>query len=198
TRGGPRFFKALANAALRKPVIVLKGGRTQAGTRADRSHTGSLATTAEIWDALCQQAGAMQVQSLDEMLNAIETALYMKPPQGKRAGIIGWGGGASVMGTDACESLGLSIPPFSSRLRQELGAFGSGPGASVGNPVDSVVVTTPSLFTKATKMIAGSAGYITHAGEVDPLGGGQGYRRQEQPVHTHSAGHSTASHIPPR
>jgi acyl-CoA synthetase (NDP forming) len=162
TRSGPRFFRALANAAVRKPVIVLKGGLMQAGTRAARSHTGSLGGVAETWNALCRQAGAMQVHSLEQMLDSIETALYMKPPLGIRAGIVCWGGGASVLGTDACERLGLSIPPFTSRLREELGTLGFGPGVSVSNPVDSPVVAVPSLLVKAMTMIASS-------GEVDLL-----------------------------
>ncbi len=162
TRSGPRFFKALAGAAAAKPVIVLKAGLTEAGQRAARSHTGSLGSPADIWNGLCRQAGAMQAHSLDHMLDLVETALYMKPPPGTRAGIIGWGGGASVLGTDTCERLGLSVPQFSLRLKEELAGFRLAPGASVGNPVDSPVITMPSQLVNAMSVIAGS-------GEVDLL-----------------------------
>jgi len=155
-RAGQRFPRALANAAKAKPVIVLKGGRAGAGTRAAASHTGSLATTEERWDALCQQAGAMQVSTLEEMLDLIEAASYMKPPKGRRVGILGWGGGASVTSTDACESAGLSVPGFSDRLKRELSSFAFGPGSSISNPVDSVVVTDPSLLSRTVEMVADS------------------------------------------
>ncbi len=155
-RGGPGFFRALANAAKTKPVVVLKGGRTMAGTRAATSHTGSLATAEEKWDALCQQAGAIQVSSLDEILDLVETALHMKPPKGRRVGIIGWGGGASVMSADACESAGLRVPGFSNELKEELARFAFGPGTSVSNPVDSAVVTNPLLLSKTMRIVASS------------------------------------------
>lgn len=156
TKGGPGFFKALSKAARAKPVIVLKGGRTRAGTRAASSHTGSLAAAGAIWDALCQQAGAIQVYSLSEMLDSIETALYMKPPKGRRVGVVGWGGGGSVTGADACESAGLRVPRFSSELREELAGFAFGPGISVSNPVDSPVLTNPSLLSKIMRLLASS------------------------------------------
>jgi len=156
TKAGPRFPTVLANAAKAKPTILLKGGRAEAGTRAAASHTGSLATTEERWDALCQQAGAMQVHTLEEMLDLIGTALYLKPPEGRRVGVIGWGGGASVMSTDACESTGLTVPSFSGELKQKLMKFAFGPGSSVSNPVDSAVVTDPSLLSKTIRIVADS------------------------------------------
>ncbi len=162
TRSGPRFRKTLARAAAAKPVIVLKAGLTDAGKRAAASHTGALGSAAEVWNGLCRQAGAMQAHSLDRMLDLIETALYMRWPPGTRAGIIGWGGGASVLATDTCERLGLSVPHFSSRLKGELAGFCLAPGASVGNPVDSPAITMPPQLVNAMSVIAGS-------GEVDVL-----------------------------
>ena len=159
-KGGPRFLPALATAADSKPVIVLKGGLTDAGTRAIASHTGSLATPREKWDSLCRQAGAMQVYNLDEMLDLIVTALYMRPAEGRRVGIVGWGGGASVLNAEACESAGLKVPAFSPGLRQQMVDFAYGPGASISNPVDSPVVTDTSLFSRTLGLIADS-------GEVD-------------------------------
>jgi len=155
-KGGPRFLKALARAAEIKPVMILKGGRTQAGTRAATSHTGALASASERWDALCRQAGAIQVYTLEEMLDLVETALYMKPPNGRRVGVIGWGGGASVTNTDACENAGLSVLTFSSQLSQQLRRFTFGPGSSVNNPVDSAVLTSPSLLSETIRIVADS------------------------------------------
>lgn len=162
TRGGRRFLDALAAASKAKPVVILKTGLTESGRRAARSHTGSLAGTAEVWDGLCRQAGAMQAYSLEQLLDIVEAALLTKPPSGLRAGIIGWGGGASVVGTDTCERNGLIVPPFSQNLRKELADFPFGPGTSPGNPVDSPMITMPSLFVEAMATMARS-------GEIDLL-----------------------------
>ena len=155
-RDGQRFLQALAAAAKAKLVIMVKGGRTEAGTRAASSNTGALASSKERWDALCRQTGAVQVSTLVEVLDLIEAALYLKPPKGRRVGIVGWGGGASVTSTDACEAAGLIVPSFSRELRQELRRLSSEPGSSIANPVDSPVVTDPSLLAKAMRIVANS------------------------------------------
>lgn len=153
---GRRFIKALTQAAEIKPVILLKGGRTKAGIEAAASHTGALASSKENWDALCQQARVVRVYSLEEMLDIIETFLYMKPPKGRRVGVIGWGGGASVISADDCESAGLIVPAFSSELRQQLRRFIFETGSSVSNPVDTSVLTNPSLLSETIGIVASS------------------------------------------
>ena len=155
-KDGRRFLRVLSEATRRKPVAVVKGGRTGAGMKAAASHTGALASSRARWDALCRQAGAVQVDSLDEMLDFIETCLYMRPPDGPRVGIIGWSGGASVLSADDCEGAGLSVPIFSDGLRQELRRFLPEMGNSVNNPVDSVVVTTPGAVSRGMTAVAGS------------------------------------------
>jgi len=153
---GRRFTKTLTQAAKTKPVMILKGGHTEAGAEAAASHTGALRSSKEIWDAFCKQAGAVQAYSLEEMLDIIETFLYLKPPKGRRVGILGWGGGASVTSADDCESAGLSVPAFSSGLRQQLKRFVFGVGSNATNPVDSLVLTNPSLLSETIRMIGNS------------------------------------------
>ena len=155
-REGQRFLKALTRTAKAKPVAILKGGRTRAGAKAAASHTGSLAGDEGKWAALCKQAGAVQVYSSEEMVDFFETCLHMKPPKGQRAGIIAWGGGPSVISTDDCESAGLSVPTFSSELRQELRRFMFEPGSSINNPIDSPALANPSLLSRAIKTVSNS------------------------------------------
>ena len=74
-KDGQRFVRLLREAAQVKPTIVLKGGRTQSGTGAVASHTGSLAGEDEVFDALCRQMGAIRVYSLEELADVIQAKL---------------------------------------------------------------------------------------------------------------------------
>ncbi len=153
---GQRFVEVLTEAAKVKPVILLKGGRAEAGVEAAASHTGSLAGRKEAWDALCRQIGIIQVRSMEEMLDIILALLYMKPPKGRRVGIIGVGGGVSVLATDECESAGLDVPPLPGEVRQELLGFTPEAGTSLRNPVDTSVGTfsNPSEVYQTIKIVA--------------------------------------------
>jgi len=155
-RDGQRFLRTLVKAAKAKPVIMLKGGRSEAGIKTTASHTGALAGNNEKWDALCQQVEVIQVYNLQEMLDLITAFLYVKPPKGQRVGIVGTGGGASVISTDECESVGLSVPTFSSELRQELKRLSSGEvGKIISNPIDSQTIAhNHSALSEAIKAIA--------------------------------------------
>ena len=151
-----RFVQALREASVAKPVIVLKGGKTEAGTGAVNSHTGSLSGSKETWDTLCRQTGAMQVHDLEEMVDAILAFSCLKPPQGRRIGIVGIGGGASVQAADDCENAHLLVPAFPPELRQELRRFNPPAGTGLRNPVDAAadVYWDPASFAKSAEMIA--------------------------------------------
>lgn len=158
---GKRFFEILSQVTKKKPVIVLKGGRTISGMKAATSHTGALASSKESWDALCQQVGLLQVYSTTEMLDLMMAFLYIKPPKGQRVAIIGGGGGIGVLATDKCESAGLIVPTFSDELRKKLKRSNPETGTSVNNPVDSPKAIADRLTLLETiKAVADS-------GEVD-------------------------------
>jgi len=151
-----RFLKALREATGRKPVIILKGGNTEAGIGAVASHTGMLAGSKEIWDALCRQEGIIQTYDLEEIADIILAFLYLKPPRGRRIGIIGVGGGFGVQAADDCENAGLIVPPFPKEIRQELGEFTPLAGSGLRNPVDSLsnVYWDPALFSVTVDIVA--------------------------------------------
>jgi acyl-CoA synthetase (NDP forming) len=152
-----RFARVLGQAAGTKPVIILKGGQTEAGRGATASHTGSLAGSKEVWDALCRQKGAIQVGDLDEMADTILAFSYMKPPGGRGVAIVGVGGGMSVQAADDCENAGLVVPPFPPDVRQELRKFNPKEGTSIRNPLDASQNTygDPALISKALQIISG-------------------------------------------
>jgi acyl-CoA synthetase (NDP forming) len=136
-KDGRWFCQVLKGLSAVKPVVVLKGGYTQAGVGAAASHTGSLAGSDEVWDTLLSQAGAIRVYSLDELVDMMVTFLYMPVPQGRRAGIFGVGGGATVLATDECAAAGFVLPPLLEEIKEELrSAVGNDAGTILGNPID--------------------------------------------------------------
>jgi acetate---CoA ligase (ADP-forming) len=106
-RDGRRFFRCLREVASRKPVLIWKGGETEAGARAAASHTGALAESGAVWQALIKQCGAIKVDNLDEMIDTVKALLYIHPLNGVRIGLIAMSGGQSVAITDTFARAGL-------------------------------------------------------------------------------------------
>jgi acyl-CoA synthetase (NDP forming) len=123
-----------------KPLIVWKGGRTEAGAQAALSHTGSLVSSAAIWSAMLKQAGAVEVHSLEELTDTLLIFQQLRRWQGTSAAIIGGladgGGGNSVVAGDACMENGLKVPPLSSETKQKLSELLGEVGSILRNPVD--------------------------------------------------------------
>jgi len=137
TRNGTRLKTALAKAAKQKPVIALKGGMTEQGIRAAISHTASLAGVPEIWRSLFKQAGALQVESFDEMANLAMAFDGSPPPVGRALAMITNSGGFSVIQTDLCMKAGIKVPRFSRETINALRALVPPAGTSIGNPLDA-------------------------------------------------------------
>ena len=138
-RDGAHFMRALRKAAAAKPVVILKGGRTEEGTRAVNSHTGSLAGSLQIFDAAVRQAGAIRVDRMEELVDQTVAFRYLKSLPGPRAGIVGGGGGYSVLASDEIGASGLTMPALPAEIQQKLHDFTPTAGTSVRNPVDTSV-----------------------------------------------------------
>jgi acyl-CoA synthetase (NDP forming) len=140
TRDGGRLFNTMKELAKVKPLVVWKGGRTDAGAQAATSHTGSLASSAAIWSAMLKQAGAIEVHSMEELTDTLLILQQLGHWQGTRAAIIGGladgGGGNSVAAGDACMENGLNVPPLSPGTRQKLSELLGEVGSILHNPVD--------------------------------------------------------------
>jgi acyl-CoA synthetase (NDP forming) len=136
-RDGRRFFESLKRAATRHPVIVWKGGVTEAGARATRSHTASLQTPGAVWDAVVRQSGAVGVESMDEMLDSVELFARGRPVRGRGMGLVAMTGGQSVVITDTFAGAGLDIPALSSVSYEQLQSFFNIVGGSYKNPLDA-------------------------------------------------------------
>jgi acyl-CoA synthetase (NDP forming) len=136
-KDGRRFFNSARRVSRKKPVVVLKGGRTDRGRQAAASHTGAMASDARVFDAACRQAGIVQVDQPMELLDLSAVFSSLPLPQGNRVAIMTLGGGWGVITTDLCAEHGLTVPPLTDdlvdRLNRVLPDFWSH-----GNPVDLV------------------------------------------------------------
>jgi acyl-CoA synthetase (NDP forming) len=155
-KDGRRFLRTLSAASAAKPVIVLKGGVTGAGSRAADSHTGSLAGSAQVWEAACRQAGVLSVQSLEELEDMAVAFSFLQRPAGRGVAIMGVGGGSSVLAADAAEREGLSVPALSEDLQAQLRQFTPVAGTSVRNPLDTVGIMAREQFLEAVRIAASS------------------------------------------
>jgi acyl-CoA synthetase (NDP forming) len=134
------FPKVLKSAAQRKPVIIFKVGRTQAGARAAASHTGSLTGNYAVWKGLVKQCGAIGVDSLEELIDTMIAFAKLPPPKGRTVGAIGSGGGGSILAADEFELNGMEMPPLPPELVEQLKTFIGDDWMMIKNPVDTSAV----------------------------------------------------------
>ncbi|MDA0365980.1 MAG: CoA-binding protein [Chloroflexi bacterium] len=135
---GRKFFEAVKRCARVKPTIILKGGLTDAGARAAQSHTGSLAGSLAIFDAMCRQAGAMRAETMDDLQDlAVAVTTGARSVRGPRVVLVGGGGGFAVLSADALAREGLQVPPMPESAKAQLREFIPLAGTSVNNPIDT-------------------------------------------------------------
>jgi acyl-CoA synthetase (NDP forming) len=152
---GRRFFDAAKKLTRKKPLVLIKSGRSLVGAGAARSHTGALAGSDGIFEGLCRQAGIIRVSSIDEMFD-VATAFAAQPlPEGNRVGIVANGGGWGVLTADACVEAGLNVAPLPEEtlqaLDKRLPAWWNR-----RNPVDMVGGISRGSYFKAVEALAKS------------------------------------------
>ncbi len=162
-RDGRRFMSALRGASARKPVVVLKGGRTGAGARTASSHTAALAGESAIWNAAVAQAGSLSVDTVEDLIDMLIALAYMKPwsegpstrpvrsasgagdDERPRLGMVGAGGGRSVLTADLCEELGLAVPALPTDVERKIAEKAPDLAGWVTNPVDQSILAGSGL-----------------------------------------------------
>lgn len=136
-RDGRRFLDILQRTTARHPVVIWKGGVTEAGARATFSHTASLATPAEVWKAVVRAGGAVEVRTWDALLDALAMFSLSRPIKGRGVGLVAMTGGQSVFITDTFASAGMEVPALSESSYDELKTFFNTIGGSYRNPMDA-------------------------------------------------------------
>lgn len=149
-KDGRRFFESTRRVAHKKPVIMLKGGRTRAGDRAAASHTGAMASNIKVFEAACRQAGVVLGETSRDLLDLSAAFSSLPLPKGRRVAIMTLGGGWGVITADLCVEHGLEVPELSpniiSRIDQVLPPYWSR-----SNPVDLVAemdLSVPMMLTE--------------------------------------------------
>ncbi len=159
-----------------KPIIALKAGRTIFGAKAASSHTGSLAGSDKVYDAIFDQCGVIRGDTLEEIFDYVKGFSSQPLPKGKNVAIITNSGGPGILATDSCIHYGLNIAPLSKKTKNTLKSI-LPPTASLNNPIDliaeaqheqyeatlkamlnqnnihsALVILTPTAFTEVEKV----------------------------------------------
>jgi acyl-CoA synthetase (NDP forming) len=139
-KNGRRFLQVVEEISKRKPMIVWKGGKTEAGNITAASHTGALASPSFLWTAALKQTGAIEVNTIEELVDTLlafqQFPLLESHGIAIVSGLIDGGGGQSVSAADTCISLELEIPTFSDEVRVQLEALLGRVGSILHNPLD--------------------------------------------------------------
>jgi len=143
-KNGRRFFESARRVGKKKPIVLLKGGRSKAGNRAAASHTGAMTSDIKIFDAVCRQAGIVRADYPMDLLDLAAAFSSLPLPAGNRAAIMTLGGGWGVVTADLCAEYGLDVPVLSAQLIAKMD--GMLPAYwSRSNPIDLVGDRDPSI-----------------------------------------------------
>jgi acyl-CoA synthetase (NDP forming) len=150
-KDGRAFVETAQRMTKKKPVVVLKAGRTAMGARAASSHTGALAGDDKVYDDILRQAGVVRAPGLHEMLEFARGLPLLPTPQGENVVIITGAGGSGVLLSDACVAEGLSLmdipPDLDEAFRKFIPPFGA-----AGNPIDITGGEPPSTYEATIRL----------------------------------------------
>ncbi len=135
-KNGRDFLKALRLVAPKKPVVILKSGRSQAGRLSAASHTGALAVNQAIFESVCRQYGIQSAENLENLYLYAKSLALLKQPNGNRLLSISSSGGLGTLTADEVENQGLVLPKLSREFIQELEKLDLSPLATLSNPLD--------------------------------------------------------------
>jgi acetyl coenzyme A synthetase (ADP forming)-like protein len=169
--GNPgRFARLARRITRRKPIFVVKAGRTAAGARAASSHTAALAGTDLAADVLMQQCGVIRAQTVEELFDYAMAFPRLTMPKGNRVAIVSNAGGPAIILTDACESSGLTVPELTAATQAAIRARAA-EEASVRNPVDLIASATADTYREVIKVVLQDATIdAVIASFIPPLG----------------------------
>ena len=149
---GRKFMEAAREVAPKKPIVVLKAGRTEAGSKAALSHTGWLAGSAAVYDAAFRQCGIIQAKNFEELFDMTKALALQPPAEGPRVAMVTNGAGPCVMAADALVERGLQLAQYEPAtvevLRAELPPF-----CIPGNPVDLTGSATSREYEVAMRAL---------------------------------------------
>lgn len=152
-RAARRFIEVAARTSVKKPIVIMKAGKTGAGARAAASHSAALAADETIFDGVIRQTGMVEADTTEEMLDIAKAFAALPFPKGKRVGVLTWGGGWGVVTADALAKYGLELVDFPDEILAELDSV-LPPYWSRGNPVDLVGTLDVSMHFRCLEIIS--------------------------------------------
>jgi acyl-CoA synthetase (NDP forming) len=150
-KDGRAFAEVAQRVSKKKPVVVLKAGRTAMGARAARSHTGALAGNDKVYDAVLRQSGVIRALSLNDMLEFARGLQILPTPQGENILIVTGAGGSGVLLSDACVDNGLRLMQMPADLDAAFRKF-IPPFGAAGNPVDITGGEPPTTYRNTIQL----------------------------------------------
>ncbi len=147
------FLSAAREVAQKKPIIIIKPGRSEAARKAAASHTGAITGSDEVFEAAFRRCGILRVQSIAELFDMAEVLAKQPRPRGPRLAVVTNAGGAGVLATDALLANGAELAALSPATHEALNQFL--PAAwSHANPVDTLGDSTPEIYVRAIDIVA--------------------------------------------
>lgn len=132
---GKKFMEIAKKVTKKKPIVILKGGRTKLGAKAVMSHTRSLAGKDEVYDAAFKQTGVLRVDEIEELYDVSKALALLKLPKGNKVLIITSSGGSGILSVDLCEKLGIALPELPKKIKEALKEK-LPPYCIISNPID--------------------------------------------------------------
>jgi acetyl coenzyme A synthetase (ADP forming)-like protein len=156
--GNPRnFVRIVRRVSAKKPIVVVKSGSTSVGSRAASSHTGAMATSEVVTEALFRQTGIIRVRGVEELFD-VATLLSNQPlPKGKRLVIVTNGGGPGILAADASVEQGLQLPEISEETKAKIKTHLTR-NIRINNPVDTTAQATTEEFEGILRVLADDKG----------------------------------------
>lgn len=159
---GRKLIETCCTASKKKPIVVLKAGKSESGIRAAFTHTASMVGQVEVYSTAFHQGGLVEVSTIEDLFDAGKALSMLSPPDGDRVVIVTNGGGAGVIAADSCEELGLKVPALGKETVRSLVAMenaGNLPSmVSPNNPLDLTGSASSQTFRFASEaLMVGSA-----------------------------------------
>ncbi|MFO7964634.1 MAG: CoA-binding protein [Desulfobacterales bacterium] len=151
-RNGRRFFETAKDVALKKPIVILKAGGTEAGAKAAMSHTASLAGMDAAFQGACRQAGIIRARNMEDLFNIGMGFINQPPARGNKTAIVTMGGGWGVLAADAAARYGLDVVTLSEKTLSALDEI-LPPWWNPGNPVDMVAGNIEGALMKSLEIL---------------------------------------------
>ena len=154
---GREFMDVAKEVTKKKPIVALKLGKTEAGSRAALSHTGAIAGSDRIYDSAFKQSGVIRVRDMEEFFDVAKAMAFQPPAAGNNVAVITDAGGPGIMTVDECESRGVNVKKFSDetvRKFEGLKKRGKIPAFATNlNPLDLTGSVTSDMFEAGTKIV---------------------------------------------